>query len=65
MDYSKAIALNPQDADVYFNKATTYKKLGCSSEAIEAYSLFIRYAPSTDPNVEKAKQQIRELRGTI
>jgi tetratricopeptide (TPR) repeat protein len=64
-DYTKVIELNPQDADAYFNKATIYKELKYNTEAIEAYSLFLRYAPSADSNVEKAKQQIRELGGTI
>jgi len=65
-DYNKAIKLNPQYAEAYFNKASSCDKLGYKSEAIQAYKLFIRYAPPTYSSyIEKVKQQIRTLGGTI
>lgn len=64
-DYDQALKLNSQYSDAYNNRGVAYYKLGRNFEAIESYKLFMRYAPSTDPNIEKAKKRIRDLGGTI
>jgi len=50
---------------LYFNKATVCEKIGYKSEAIKAYTLFLRYASTNDPAIESAKSRIKALGGTI
>ncbi|MFH1564118.1 MAG: tetratricopeptide repeat protein [Nitrospirota bacterium] len=60
-DYNKAIEINPRYANAYYNKALVCKKAGRKEEAIEAYKGFLQYAPQQDPNIERAREGIREL----
>jgi tetratricopeptide (TPR) repeat protein len=62
LDYDKAIELNPMYPDAYLNKAAACESLGRKSEAIEAYKIFIQYAPANrSAQIEHAKQKIKEL----
>ena len=44
-EYSKAIRLNPELAEAYYNRGLTYKKLGQLERAIEDYNAAIRLNP--------------------
>lgn len=65
IDYNKVIELNPQNAKTYYIKALICNLSERNSEAIEAYTLFLRYALPTDPKIETAKYRIRLLGGTV
>ena len=47
VDYSKAIELNPNDADAYYNKGCTYGEAGEYDKAIADYSKVIEMDPSS------------------
>ena len=44
-EYSKAIKLNPDDADAYYNRGIAYRKLGNYKDAIVDYSSAIKINP--------------------
>lgn len=64
-DFDKAIELDEKHLMAYINKADTYEGLGRNFEAIEAYKLYILFAPPYDHYTEIAKQNIINIGGTI
>lgn len=63
-DFNKAVELNPEYPDVYFNKALLCEKTGRIREAVETYKEFIQYAPPQYSRIiEHAKQRIIKLEG--
>jgi len=64
-DYSKAIEIDPKQSKLYLNKAIICEMTGYKSEAIKAYTLFLRYASNTDPDIKRAQYRIKTLGGTI
>jgi len=64
-DFNRIIELDPQHAYAYYEKGTSLSQLGRIKEAIECYYKFIQYAKPGDQLIEKGKQRIRELGGTI
>lgn len=64
-DYNQIIKLDLRYANAYYSKAFVYRHLGRYIEAIQAYKLFLEYAPSDDSDIPNVKQLIRELGGTV
>jgi tetratricopeptide (TPR) repeat protein len=68
-DFNKAIELNPQWAEgyyeSYYEKAYSLGHLGKNKAAIDCFYKFLQYAKADNPRREQAKQQIIELGGTI
>ncbi len=61
--HTKAIELNPRDAEAYNNRGTAYAKLGDIRKAIEDFKRFIGIAPPQYAEYVKiAKELIRELK---
>lgn len=60
-DYTRVLAIDPKDAEAYFNKALTCERAGRFKEAVEAYRGFIQYVPPDSPYIEHAKKRIEEL----
>ena len=61
-DYYKALALAPESGLTYYNQARACQKAGRISEAIQAYRMFIKYAPQQYAQyVEPVKAQIKAL----
>ena len=61
-DLNKAIEINPRYALAYYNKATACEKVGRIREAVEAYRVFLQYAPSKDTTkINYAYQRIKDL----
>jgi len=55
-----AIALKPDLADAYFNKAAVLERSGHQEEARRAYNLFIRHAlAGTKAQIEQARSKLR------
>jgi tetratricopeptide (TPR) repeat protein len=44
-EFNEAIKLNPDNADAYYNRGVTYRKLGQHERAIEDYNEAIRLRP--------------------
>jgi tetratricopeptide (TPR) repeat protein len=64
-NYNKAIELNSQYAYAYYGKGNALSRLGKNKEAKVCFNKFLQYAIPGDKLIEKAKQQIRDLGGTI
>lgn len=47
-DYSRALSLDPYDADAYYNRGNTYSDLGDLDHAVSDYTAAIRLQPDHD-----------------
>ena len=56
-DFDKAIALNPDDAYAYNNRAVTYEKNGDKEQAIADF----RKTLEIDPSHQYAKESLKRL----
>ena len=62
LDFNKAIAINPNYAEAYYNKAIVYERLGNFREVLKAYNAFIENAtPQDTQHIRQAQQRIRKL----
>lgn len=58
-------SLREQLAKAYYNKGTVLRQLRKNTEAIECFYNFLQYATPDDTLIEKAKEHINALGGTI
>jgi regulator of sirC expression with transglutaminase-like and TPR domain len=63
-DHTKAIELNPNLAEGYYNRGTAYRRLGDPEHAIHDYERYLQLAPD-GPQQKEVRSLIKQLESEL